>query len=56
MIPSAGPDPDATTRIDCENTDGYNVKPGVHVYEYCPFCGHPVIDGEGHQLSISFPS
>lgn len=56
MIPTAGNDADATTRIDCENTEGYNVRPGVHAYEYCPFCGHPAIDGDGHQISISLPS
>ena len=47
--PSSGPD--ATTRIDCENTRGYNVKSGVHVYEYCPFCGHRV--DEGHEIVVS---
>jgi hypothetical protein len=56
MIRRPDHDPDATTRIDCDNTEGYNVRPGVHVYEYCPFCGHPVIEGENHQLSISLPS
>jgi hypothetical protein len=44
------------TRIDCENTGGYNVKPGVHVYEYCPFCGHPVIEGDSHELTVSVPA
>jgi hypothetical protein len=42
-----------TTRIDCENTGGYNVRPGIHAYEYCPFCGHPVIEGEDHELTLS---
>jgi hypothetical protein len=42
-----------TTKIDCENTGGYNVRPGIHAYEYCPFCGHPVIEGEDHELTLS---
>ncbi|MFC7132755.1 MULTISPECIES: hypothetical protein [Salinibaculum] len=46
---------DATTRIDCEVTGGYNVKPGAFVYEYCPFCGHPAIEGEDHEIEISVP-
>ncbi|WP_313695274.1 hypothetical protein [Halorarum halobium] len=46
----------ATTRIDCDNTGGYNVKPGVHTYEYCPFCGHPVLEGTEHELIVSLPS
>lgn len=45
----------ATTRIECDNTGGYNVKPGVHAYEYCPFCGHPVMDGDDHELVVSLP-
>ena len=56
MIVPPTADQDATTRIECERTRGYNVQPGVHVYEYCPFCGHP-IDGEnGHELIVSLPS
>ncbi|WP_440991768.1 hypothetical protein [Haloarchaeobius baliensis] len=56
MIRSPEDDTGATTRIDCELTEGYNVKPGIHVYEYCPFCGHPAIEGEGHEISIALPS
>lgn len=56
MIVPPSADPDATTRIECANTGGYNVKPGVHVYEYCPFCGHPVVEGEGHEVVVSLPS
>lgn len=46
----------ATTRIECDNTGGYNVKPGVHTYEYCPFCGHPVMDGDDHEMVVSLPN
>ena len=56
MIVPPSADPDATTRIECANTGGYNVKPGVHVYEYCPFCGHPVVEGEGHEVVVPLPS
>lgn len=48
--------PEQTTRIDCDNTGGYNVKPGVHVYEYCPFCGHSVVEGDAHELTITVPA
>lgn len=56
MTVTPGGEPESKTRLDCENTGGYNVKPGVHVYEYCPFCGHPVIEGDGHELTVSVPS
>ena len=45
MIVPPTADPDATTRIECANTGGYDEKPGVHVYEYCPFCGHAISEG-----------
>jgi hypothetical protein len=53
MIEPPADDPAAKTRLDCEPTGGYNVKPGVHVYEYCPFCGHPIDRGTDHQVTIS---
>jgi len=56
MIGPPADDQAATTRIECEKTSGYNEKPGVHVYEFCPFCGHSVIEGEGHELVVSLPS
>lgn len=56
MHPQPNDSPDATTRIECENTGGYNVKQGVHAYEYCPFCGHPVLENDGHELVLSLPS
>ncbi|WP_435348723.1 hypothetical protein [Haloarchaeobius sp. HRN-SO-5] len=56
MIAPPADRPDATTKIDCETTGGYNVKPGVHVYEFCPFCGHPVVEGDDHELVITVPS
>jgi hypothetical protein len=46
---------ETTTRIDCENTGGYNVTPGVRIYEYCPFCGHRVLEGGAHELVVSLP-
>jgi len=55
MIVPPRTDPTTTTRIDCENTGGYNVKPGVHVYEYCPFCGHPVDRGDEHEVLVALP-
>ncbi len=56
MINTAADGTGATTRIDCETTDGYNVKPGVHAYEYCPFCGHSTTEGDDHQVVISLPA
>ena len=55
IVPPTG-EPTSTTRIECEKTRGYNVKPGVHVYEYCPFCGHRVQEGNGHELIVSVPA
>jgi|AntRauMinimDraft_4_1070384.scaffolds.fasta_scaffold00135_9 hypothetical protein len=55
MFPHTGREPDASTRIECETTDGYNVKSGVHCYEFCPFCGHRTTDGDDHEITISLP-
>ena len=55
MIGPSAREPDVTTRIECHKTRGYNVKPGVHAYEFCPFCGHRVTEGEAHDLIVSFP-
>lgn len=41
------------TKIECDNTAGYNKKSGVHVYEYCPFCGHAISEGDAHELTVS---
>ncbi|WP_277556091.1 hypothetical protein [Halobaculum limi] len=46
---------DVTTRIDCENTGGYSVKPGLFGYEYCPFCGHAVGDADTHRVTLTAP-
>ena len=56
MVVPPSDDPDATTRINCDITGGYNVKPGVQIYEYCPFCGHAVVEGEAHEVVVSLPS
>ena len=53
MIERPPTDPDATTRLECDETAGYTEKPGVHAFEYCPFCGHPVFRGDGHELEIT---
>ena len=55
MIAPHADTPGVTTRIQCDNTAGYNVKPGIHLYEYCPFCGHPVTEGDDHELVVSLP-
>jgi hypothetical protein len=55
MIAPRGAESDATTRIECHNTEGYNVKPGVHAYEFCPFCGHRITEGDAHDLIVSLP-
>ena len=55
MIASSPNGPDAKTRIECDVTGGYNAKPGIHVYEFCPFCGHRVIEGDGHQVTVTLP-
>jgi len=44
-----------TTRIDCDVTGGYNVKPGAFTYDYCPFCGHPPLEGDEHVVSVTLP-
>ncbi|WP_157533061.1 hypothetical protein [Haloferax profundi] len=53
MSRQAPPDaPRATTRIECDQTAGYNVKAGAHYYEFCPFCGHRTDEGETHEIRI----
>lgn len=49
------PTSDVTTRIDCDNTGGYSVKEGLFGYEYCPFCGHTVGDGDAHRVTLTAP-
>lgn len=47
---------DATTRLHCDRTHGYTVKPGVLPFEFCPFCGHRVlVDGvdDAHELLVT---
>lgn len=44
--------PPVKTRLSCERTGGYNVKPGTHYYEWCPFCGHRVDGDTGHDLLV----
>ena len=48
--PPTGPTP--TTRLQCDRTKGYTVKAGVHGYEWCPFCGHRVLNDDRHELSV----
>ncbi|MFC7138091.1 hypothetical protein ACFQRB_19695 [Halobaculum litoreum] len=44
-----------TTRIDCDNTGSYSVKPGLFGYEYCPFCGHDAPGGDTHRVTLTAP-
>jgi hypothetical protein len=44
--------PAVRTRISCTRTEGYNAKPGVHYYEWCPFCGRRT-DGADHELLVT---
>jgi len=53
MIAPPPDGPGATTRLNCENTGGYNVKPGVLTYEFCPFCGHRVAEDAAHEVVVS---
>ena len=46
-------EPPARTRVTCDRTHGYNVRPGAHYYEFCPFCGHRT-DGDEHAVVIEF--
>lgn len=47
------PEVTAKTRLDCDRTSGYNVRPGARYYEFCPFCGHRT-DGEEHAVVVEF--
>ena len=53
-IPPTNPaaNPQAKTRVTCDRTDGYNVKPGAHYYEWCPFCGHRTTEDDAHEIQI----
>ncbi|WP_410767365.1 hypothetical protein [Haloferax sp. DFSO60] len=45
-------EPQAETRLTCEQTNGYNVKAGAHYYEWCPFCGHRTNADDSHDIEI----
>ncbi len=45
--------PRCKTRLQCAVTKGYTVKPGGHIYEWCPFCGHRISDDD-HVLTLDF--
>jgi hypothetical protein len=47
-------DPSVKTRLQCDVTEGYNVKPGARLYEWCPFCGHRISDGDSHEITLDF--
>lgn len=46
--------PRCKTRLQCAVTEGYTVKPGGHIYEWCPFCGHRISDDDDHVLTLDF--
>ena len=44
--------PSVETRISCTVTNGYNIRPGPHYYEWCPFCGHRTDSPEDHEMEL----
>lgn len=46
--------PSVRTRISCDRTNGYNVKAGMHHYDWCPFCGHRAA-GDDHDILVTAP-
>jgi hypothetical protein len=54
MTPRFSSQPTVRTRFSCEQTGGYNVKPGMRYYDWCPFCGHRA-DGDDHDTLVTAP-
>lgn len=44
--------PAISTHVRCDRTDRYEVKNGVHLYDWCPLCGDRIEKGENHEIIL----